>query len=213
MIRKDEIPQVREWRGRKLRPHEEMLMFHDQSGPVYETLDRLRANLEKAGIDYVIIGAFALGAHHYQRATTDVGLCIRRDDLERFREQFEGREYEAVAGRSRRFRDPGTKITFDLLISGELAGRTKRNKVIRFPDPSESNEIEGLRTISLPRLIELKLVTWRFKDWADVVALIGANNLGEDFADELDPLVRMAYLECYDQKLEEDRYEQEMGEH
>ena len=44
-----------------------------------------------------------------------------------------------------------------------------------------------------------------------MVELIRANNLGEAFADQLNPLVRMAYLECYDQKVEEDRYEREVG--
>jgi hypothetical protein len=211
-IHPSQIPSVRQWHGRVLMPHEEMLMFHDRTGPVYETLDRLNANLSKAGIDYVVIGAFALGCHHYYRATNDIDLCVRAADLEKFRQRLVGREYQSVEGHSRRFLDPATNVTIDLLVCGELAGRTARNKVIRFPDPSEAVEIEGLRTIPLPRLVELKLVTWRYKDWADVVELIRANNLGEAFADQLNPLVRMAYLECYDQKVEEDRYEEERKE-
>jgi len=188
-------------------------MFLDKTGPVRETYEALCTNLRSEGIDYVVIGAFALSAHNFERATMDVDLCVRPDDLERFRTRFLGREYQSVEGRSRRFYDPQTGITFDLLVSGALAGRSARNKVIRFPDPSEAEEIKDLRTISLSRLIELKLVTWRFKDWADVVALIRANHLNEDFADQLDPLVRMAYLECFDQKEEEDRYEEEAGGH
>jgi hypothetical protein len=43
--------------------------------------------------------------------------------------------------------------------------------------------------------------------------LIRANNLGEDFAERLDPLVRMAYLECYDQMKEEDKYDREGEQH
>lgn len=188
-------------------------MYHDDTGPVPETYRRLRTNLEQAGIEYVVIGALALAAHHFRRATEDVDLCLSKEDLDRFREKFLGTVYQSVEGFSRRFIDPQTKVTFDLLISGSLAGRTNRNKVIRFPDPSESAEIEGLRTVTLPRLIELKLVTWRFKDWADIVALIRVNHLKEDFADKIDPLVRMAYLECYDQMIEEDKYEREAGGH
>lgn len=56
-----------------------------------------------------------------------------------------------------------------------------------------------LRTVSLARLIELKLVTWRYKDWGDVVELIRRNNLPEAFADKLDPVARSAYGECWDQ--------------
>ncbi|UCC32046.1 MAG: hypothetical protein JSU86_07150, partial [Phycisphaerales bacterium] len=56
------------------------------------------------------------------------------------------------------------------------------------------------------RLIELKLVTWRFKDWGDVVELIRRNNLAESLADKLDPVVRNAYQQCYDQA-EDEEYE------
>lgn len=196
-------------RGRALATHEEMLMFHAGRGPAPETLQRLRENLDRAGIEHVVIGAFALGAHGFARATNDVDVCVRAADLKRFREQLAGGVYEPVEGRTRRFRDPATDATIDFLISGELAGRTNRNSAVRFPDPSEAIDIGGLRTVSLPRLIELKLVTWRFKDWGDVVELIRANKLDEAFAEKLDPLVRMAYLECYDQKREEDRHARE----
>ena len=208
MIRED-VSTTRHWRGRTLLPHEEMLMFHQHGGPVYETLDVLCKRLQDAGIEYVIIGAFALGCYGYERATTDVDLCLRPQDLERFRAEFAGEYYDAVPGRQRRFRDPKTGVTVDLLVSGELAGRVERNKLIRFPDPDESVTVKGLRTVSLERLIELKLVTWRFRDWGDVVELIRRNNLDEAFAERIHPLVCMAYLECYDQKVEEDKYERE----
>lgn len=194
---------------RTLWPHQEMLMFHQQSGPVHDTLDALCKRLQDAGIDYVIIGAFALGCHGYERATSDVDLCLRPQDLDRFRAEFAGKHYEAVRGRSRRFRDPDTQVTVDLRVSGEFAGRVARNKQIRFPDPDESVTVKGLRTVSLERLIELKLVTWRFRDWADVVELIRRNHLDEAFTERIDPLVHMAYLECYDQKVDEDKYERE----
>ena len=185
-------------------------MFHQQRGPVHETLAGLRKHLNEAGIEFVVIGAFALASHKYQRATSDVNVCMRPEDLERFRRELVGSTYQPVEGRSRRFCDPRTQVTVDVLISGELAGRTSRNKVIRFPSPAEAREIGGIPTVSLARLIELKLVTWRLRDWADVVSLIQANDLNEDFAEQLNPLVRMAYLECYDQKVEEDRYNPEI---
>lgn len=184
-------------------------MFHQRSGPVWDTLDALAESLQKEGIEYVVIGAFALGCYGYERATNDVDLCLRPADLERFRGRFVGREYQAVAGKSRKFLDPRTGVTFDVLESGEFAGRVSRNKFIRFPDPSEAVTVKGLKTASLERLIELKLVTWRSQDIPDVVALIRQNNLGEHFSDRLDPLVRMAYLECYDHKVEEDKYPDE----
>ena len=60
--------------------------------------------------------------------------------------------------------------------------------------------------------MELKLVTWRHRDWADVIELIRANKLGEDFALQLDAHVRMAYLQCYDQMREEEEYERDRDE-
>lgn len=188
-------------------------MFHDQTGPVPDAFRRLRELLEHEHIDYVVIGALALAAHGFRRATEDIDLCVRAEDLARFRREFVGKVYQAIEGRSRRFLDPQTQVTFDFLVAGQLAGRTEKNKVITFPDPSESVEIEGLRTLPLEKLIALKLVTWRYKDWGDVVELIRRNNLGEEFAASLPESVRSAYLQCHDQKKEEDKYDQERGEH
>ena len=59
-------------------------------------------------------------------------------------------------------------------------------------------------TCELFPLIELKLVTWRYKDWGDVVELIRRNHLKESFAEKLDPTVRSAFKECYDQSIDEE---------
>ncbi|HEY3244286.1 MAG TPA: nucleotidyl transferase AbiEii/AbiGii toxin family protein [Phycisphaerae bacterium] len=206
-----EIPYVRQWRGARLSPVEEMLMFHKDAGPVPDTLSRLQAALEKEGIDYVVIGALAMGVHHARRATEDVDLCLRPADLKRFRDKLVGSVYQAVEGRSRRFYDPQTQVTFDLLVSGEIAGHRGRNKTIRFPDPAEAVEIAGLRTVSLEQLIALKLVTWRLQDWADVVRLIRENKLIEEFSQRLPKEIHAAYLQCHDQMLEEQRYDEEHG--
>lgn len=197
------------WKGLPLSRVTEVLMFHDQTGPVPDSFRRLCACLQQEGIEYVVIGALALSAYGYRRATEDIDLCVRPEHLALFKSKLVGRLYDAVEGRSRRFRDPQTSVALDFLVSGEFAGRRSRNKEIRFPDPAESVLVDGICTVTLPRLVELKLVTWRFKDWADVVALIRANHLDESFAEQLHPLVRIAYLECFDQKVEEDRYETE----
>ncbi len=188
-------------------------MFHKDAGPVPDTLRHAVAVFEKEGIDYVVIGAFALGAHHYRRATEDVDICLRPEDLELFRKNLVGTVYQKVEGRPRRFYDPQTEVTLDLLVSGQLAGDRAKNNVIRFPDPSEANDVDGLATVSLERLIELKLVTWRVKDMADVIELIRRNGLDEAFSEKLDPLVRSAYLESCDHLADEVRQEREYGDH
>jgi hypothetical protein len=205
-----QIPQVREWSGERLSPVQEVFMFHEDSGPVPETYRRLREALERQGIDHVVIGAFALAAHRLRRATNDVDICVRANDLEKFRQNLVGRIYQRVEGRQRRFYDPKTQVTFDLLVSGRIAGRRDKNKDVRFPDPSEAVIIEGLKTVPLDRLIALKLVTWRRQDWADVIALIRENKLDESFAQRVPGFLRSAYLQCHHEMIEEDRYEQDL---
>lgn len=62
------------------------------------------------------------------------------------------------------------------------------------------------------RLLELKLVTWRYQDWGDVVNLIRHFALDEAFAAKRHPTVRLAYRQCYDQRIEEDKYHPELND-
>jgi hypothetical protein len=72
---------------------------------------------------------------------------------------------------------------------------------VAFPDPARV-ALRGERVALVPLnvLIELKLASgiWaphRLRDLADVLELIRIRQLGEDFADSLDPSVRAKYLE------------------
>jgi hypothetical protein len=212
-IPKSEIPANRTWRGYTLSPVQEVLAFHAQGGVAYPAFLRLLANLNRAGIAYVVVGSLATAVHGHGGVAPTIELCVRRGNLDRFRRRFVGHEYQIVEGLSRRFYDPQTQITIDLLVSGELAGHTGKNKEIRFPDPAEALDVHGVRTISLERLVALKLVTWRYKDWGDVVELIRRNRLNETFAERLPETVRSAYLQCYDQAVEDVRNEREHGGH
>jgi len=185
-------------------------MFFEGQGPVLETFRKLRERLANAGLPHIFMGAVALNAHDYRRASEDVDLCMRPADLARFRTLFVGTVYQQVAGRARKFYDPTTQVTFDILVAGEIAGNTRKQNTVRFPDPSEAQTHHDTPVPSLARLIELKLATWRYKDWGDVVELIRIHRLDESFADRLDAAMRSAYVQCYDQKLEEDRYNPEI---
>ncbi len=178
-------------------------MFFEKSGPVWETLRALQQRLIEADIDHLVVGGLALNAHDYPRQTVDVDVVLTAEGFERFRERYVGEVYRSLPQLARRFVDPTTEVTVDILIAGQLAGHTGRNRSVRFPDPQEAELHADLRTVSLARLIELKLVTWRFKDWGDVVELIRRHGLAESFADRLDPVVRTAYGECWDQANDE----------
>lgn len=174
-------------------------MFFEKTGPVWDTLRDVERRLEQAGMDYVVIGGLALNAYDYPRQTVDVDIVLTDAGFQRFLAELAGTVYKRVPRLPRRFVDPTTEVSIDVLIAGQLAGRTSKNQSVRFPDPKEGALHGELRTVSLARLIELKLVTWRFKDWGDVVELIRRNNLTESFADQLDPVVRTPYRECFDQ--------------
>lgn len=186
-------------------------MFFEKTGPVWDTLWALQDRLREAGIDYVIIGGMALNVYHYPRQTVDIDVVLTAAGFAQFKELFAGSTYPPDDSASRRFVDPTAKVTIDILVSGELAGKRSKNASVRFPDPSEGELHDDLRTVSLAKLIELKLVTWRYKDWGDVVELIRRNNLTESLAEQLDPVVRSAYGECYDQA-NEPGYESPGGE-
>ncbi|MBL8879755.1 MAG: nucleotidyltransferase family protein [Phycisphaerales bacterium] len=203
-------PRYRIWNGRELHPAEEAFMFFDGKGPVPETLARLHERLESAGIPHILMGAMAAKAYGMRRTTEDVDICVRPEDLARFRSLFVAHDYQAVEGRSRRFFDAVRQVTIDILVAGEIAGNAKKQTQVRFPDPSEGRLVDGLLVPSLARLIELKLVTWRLKDWADVIELIRINRLDESFCEQLHPVVRAVYVQCYDNMVEEDRYNPEI---
>ena len=68
-----------------------------------------------------------------------------------------------------------------------------------FPDPREASvEVEGIRVVTLEKLIELKLASGisaphRLRDLADVQDLIGILGLPAEFAEKLDESVRGEY--------------------
>ena len=76
-------------------------------------------------------------------------------------------------------------------------------KPVEFPDPAEFVVvIDSIKTISLEKLIELKLTSGmtagdRLKDLADVQELIKLKSLDHGFAEKLDPFVKEKYLELW----------------
>ena len=187
----------------------EVGMFFQRQGPVWDCLRDLEANLAEATIDYIVVGALAVNAHGHRRTTTDVDICLTEEGLKQFQERLVGQKYGRVSGRPRRFSDLKNDVTVDILVAGRIAGRRSRQQEVKFPDPSEAQIHDDLPTVSLARLIELKLVTWRLQDWADVISLIRVHDLDEGFAEQLDPVARSGYLQCCDERVEEDRYEEE----
>ena len=172
-------------------------------GPIYKTLRNLARRLSDEGIHYALAGGMALVFHGYRRETVDVDFLLTPEGRDRLASNLEGRGYlPRFPGVRKRFRDTETGVEIDLLVTGEYPGDGKP-KPVHFPDPeSASVEIEGIRVLTLEKIIELKLASGmtaphRLRDLADVQELIKIRKLGADFAARLDPYVRDKYLELW----------------
>ncbi len=181
--------------------YQEGLRFFMGEGILNETLRRVAKDLENHGIDYSLIGAVALNNYGYRRFTEDIDLLLTREGLEKFRNELVGKGYRpAFEGATKKFRTTAENVTVEIITEGEFPGDGKPKPVV-FPNPSENQtEIDGIKILTLEKLIELKLASGmtaphRLKDLADVQEIIKIKNLQADFAEKLNPFVREKFLE------------------
>ena len=181
--------------------YEEGLRFFMGQGTLNETLRRIVNDLERHQISYNVIGAVALNQYGYRRFTEDIDLLLTKEGLEKFRRELVGLDYRpGFEGAPKKFRTTQENVPIEIITAGEFPGDGKP-KPIQFPDPDESRvEIDGVKTVSLEKLVELKLASGmiaphRLKDLADVQEMIKLKNLSADFAEKLNPFVREKFLE------------------
>lgn len=168
-----------------------------------DALSRLVRDLETHHIDYAVIGAVALNQHGFQRLTVDIDILLTKDGLDRFRNELVGLGYRpAFEGAKKKFRTTNENIPIDVITTGEYPGDGSPIPVT-FPNPADASlNIDGVNTVTLEKLIELKLAsgitaTDRLKDLADVQELIKIKALDEKFAARLNEFVRSKYLDLY----------------
>ena len=181
--------------------YEEARRYFMGKGILNKTLARLSNDLEAHDIDYAVIGAAALLAHGYPRLTEDIDLVMTAKGLQKFHDELVGHGYvPAFPGAKKRLRSTIDGVIIEVMTTGEYPGDGKP-KPVSIPAPAEATtEIDGIRFVTLEKLIELKLASGisaphRLKDLADVQELIKIRKLGADFALRLDPYVREKYLE------------------
>ena len=165
-------------------------------------LYRLTAILEAEDLPYAIVGAFALNEYGHRRATVDVDLVMRDDDLQKFKCRHLGQGYEERVAGTGKLRDSLHGVNIDVLSTGRFPGDDKP-KPIAFPDPA-ATALRGERFALLPveRYIELKLASGmvarhRGRDLVDVQDLIKSAGLPQRLADDLHPWVREKFLELW----------------
>ncbi|MBM3789805.1 MAG: nucleotidyltransferase family protein [Acidobacteria bacterium] len=171
--------------------------------PVHATMERLVRSLRSEGIDYAIIGGMAMAGLGLVRVTQDVDVLLTPAGLRKFTEHAHRLGYTpAFSGARKTFMDVETRVRVEVLATGEYPGDGKP-KPVAFPDPAQaSTDIEGVRIITLEKLIELKLASGtsaphRLRDLADVQDLVLVLHLPSGFADRLDPSVRSAFLDLW----------------
>ena len=184
--------------------YEEGRRYFMGKGKLNKTLAQFTSELEEHGIHYAVIGATALLAHGYARFTEDIYVLMTREGLEKFHAELIGVGYvPAFPGAKKRLRSTRDGVSIEVMTTGEYPGDGKP-KPVSMPDPvTASTEIDGIKYLTLEKLIELKLASGisaphRLKDLADVQELIKVKQLDANFAERLDPYVRAKYLELQD---------------
>lgn len=154
--------------------------------------------------DFSLIFVGSVAAHVYKVGSTDfeIEACVRATDREAAGKAMSNTLCEA------RELTPGRR--FIIRTAGERIRGMKRSVPGTYPDPGESVWVSGVPVPPLPRLIECLLARARLRDLAYIVELIGVHNLDESFAEKIHPVARSAYLQCLDQKRDEDRYNPEI---
>jgi len=179
-------------------------------GRLHNTLHRLVQRLDEEGIAYALLGGLALGEYGFPRLTEDIDLLLTPSGLESFHQRLMGREYRpAFEGAQKAFRDAETGVRIEIVTTGEYPG-DGLPKPVAFPDPALPEvtvEIEGVRVVTLEKLIELKLASGtsaahRLRDLADVQDLIIRLELSLSVADRLDPSVQAAYRDLWEKAQE-----------
>jgi hypothetical protein len=141
----------------------------------FQELKNLTVALEVGGVDYALCGGVALAIHGVPRATQDIDLLVRPEDLARLREiartcgfVLESFPMDFASGITiQRFTKliDGHPLMLDaLLVGGSLDGAWKSR---------QSAEMEDGRMVVVSResLIALKLAAGRPQDLVDVQRL------------------------------------------
>ena len=176
--------------------------FFMKDDPVHQTLREITRRLEESGIPYAVVGGMALVAQGYDRTTIDVDVLVTGEGLDAIRRELVGGRFETAFRRPLNLRDTETGVRIEFVVSGQYPGDGKP-KPVAFLDPAQvAVENDGIRYVSLPVLIEMKLASGmtnpgRLRDLADVQELIRVLSLPAKYAEQLNPYVQNRFAELW----------------
>lgn len=159
--------------------------------PAYQAKNIVR-DFEDAGIEYCVIGGVALEPYNYSRATEDLDILVSKKTYPLIEKELIGNGYTCRPGSTRNlnYHTSGHKIPVDIIIEGD----NKSGFIM--PNPVEiRNKIYGIWFISLYKLVEMKLSTFRLEDKIDVLKLIQLNHLTSAFSEYLHLTVIEKFLD------------------
>lgn len=155
----------------------------DKRGAVLDAARKVSALLRDRDIDGAVIGGIAVVLHGHLRTTRDVDVLIRQS-LKDFG--------DALSAAGATF-DPDRR---EYLLDGVPVHLVPAD--IAQPAPRSTIIVEGIQTVSLADLINLKLRSGidnlvRAQDLADVIGLIRHHQLTSAYASKLDRTVRAEF--------------------
>ncbi len=161
------------------------MSFHNRSDALIELLDEL----SKEGLEYVLVGGYAVSAFN-ARFSTDLDIVVAPDSKSKFVEFLEQRDFEKTDSHAKEwFYDtevieyekrltPQQPIGFDLLVNGLGCRQTEAQWSFDYLyDHSQQQEVSGgtvtttARVIDGAVLVAAKLHSGRETDLRDVLAV------------------------------------------
>jgi hypothetical protein len=176
--------------------------FFEGKSQVQATLKKIAKRLGELGVSYVVVGGMALFRYGYRRFTDDVDILVTRESLKEIHRKLDGLGYVPPFQGSKNLRDAEYGVKIEFLLAGDYPGDGKP-KPVAFPMPDDVvDTLDGIRYISLPSLIELKLASGmtnpeRMKDLADVIELVKILSLPLALGDRLNPFVQDRYKQLW----------------
>ena len=164
-------------------------LLHELDNPERQ-LSSIVLDFDECGIDYCIIGSLAVRIHNYVRFGPDIDLLVSKETFPKIKQFLIGNGYSYRPGST------GISTASSSVVKFPWTSMLKEKKEeggFPLPDPRASRIKAFSRWYaSLPLLITLKI---RADDLGDVFQMIEENELGEDFAERLEPDVREKFLE------------------
>ena len=169
--------------------HNMVLALLEELNNPQRHLSTISNDFSECGIDYCVIGSLAVCVHNYLREGHDIDVLVSRKTFPKIEKCLMGNGYSCRPGSERHlyYEYLGGRTPLDVYVEGE------ERDGFPLPDPGGSRiQVCRVWYADLPLLMTLKI---RAKDMRDVVQLIQENELGEEFADSLEPDVRETFLD------------------